>query len=1166
MYFKRLEIFGFKSFAQKTVLEFQPGISAIVGPNGCGKSNVFDAIRWVLGEQSVKELRGSSMEDVIFNGTDQKAPLGFAEVSLTFSNESRVLPIDHDEVIVTRRLFRSGESEYLINKNVSRLKDIVELFLGTGVGAEAYSLIQQGKVDLVVSAKPDDRRQIFDEAAGITKYKSKKKEALSRLEDTQDNLLRVNDIVVEVKRQIATIERQAKKAQRYKQEFEVLKNYELIFARHQMTIFDQENENISSVVRLLQTQELELTAQLEELNNRIDNETLQLEEIDERINEFKAQDIHLENEAAMNTRQISFNEERQLNMDETCQRLQEDKAVALGRCGVHQAKIEEIKGSLSHLAENLSELQACVQQKRNDLSVLMHGIEQARASIGQVEKEILGLNGQQVRFKNQLTENMKRTMEALARKTRLELENSKVNDEKVQAYQRCEAINGSMSQVQAQLQELSAHRDTRRQALEENKSRFALQEALIDDLEKNHVFLISQKEFIQKMHLQYQDIPDPVVEGRFIATVRPSEKQTGIIGKIKDVKIIAATDQSPELYEITYETKYVELDLQYLDDRIAVINVKLTKALEVKSQLDQLIQEQGNVVEEVLKNIQEQEKKFSVLEAQKNDIELASGKLVGELDVITSEFAEVESLLSSLKGQETELLGNLQGIGSQITRCQEDIESKVQAIADKDQERQELNISIAQLDTELISLSDKRRGFEDNLALHTQNLDRDLMDINRFESETHELEAKKVRISEEIILLQQSIEELRCKRESLSVVLNEESAKKEEMSRRLNSLRNGIRGIEDEIIRMKTDMHNQQMRQQEVQFNQRSLKDRLLQAYKIDWDQIQNETSAQLLTQTRGQVQVIITENVSSSTLPGELVFDVEASEGTSPLPSEIPSNVEAAQGTQPNAEQVPSPQVNYEELIVEIERLKKRCESYGAVNLVAIEEFEELKGRYEFLTKQQSDLLTAREQLMSTIQKINRTTRQMFTDTFVKVNEEFKIYFRMLFGGGEAQLVLLDPDNALECGIDIVARPPGKKLQNISLLSGGEKTLTAIALIFGVFKVNPSPFCVLDEIDAALDESNVDRFAQLLKEFAKIAQFIVITHNKNTMSAADIMYGVTMQERGVSRIVSVKFNEYKPRLSQPHQAPPSTNTAYEENQPSTKSKQLGLLAIPAAV
>jgi len=1108
MYFRRLEIFGFKSFAQKTVLEFQPGISAIVGPNGCGKSNVFDAIRWVLGEQSVKELRGSSMEDVIFNGTDQIAPLGFAEVSLTFSNESRILPIDHDEVIVTRRLFRSGESEYLINKNTSRLRDIVELFLGTGVGAEAYSLIQQGKVDLVVSAKPDDRRQIFDEAAGITKYKSKKKEALSKLEDTQANLLRINDIVVEVKRQIATIERQAKKAKAYKENFEVLKNYELIFARHQMACFNDESEGMAAAVRTLQTQELELTKQLEELNSRIGAEALQLEEIDERINEFKAQDIHLENEAAMNARQISFNEERRQNLDETCQRLQADKAAALLRCSTHQVKIEEIKGALARLSEDLSGLQDKLQQKHVDLSVLLHGIEQAKASVVQVEKEILGLNGQQVRFKNQLTENMKRTMEALARKARLEHENSKLSDEKVQVYQRCEAINSAISQVQAQLQELWAHGNTGRQALEELKNRFAAQETLINDLEKNHVFLLSQKEFIQKMQVQYQDIPDPVVEGRFIATVRPNDKQTGIIGKIKNVRVIEATKQSPELYEITYETKYVELDLQYLDDRIAVINEKLAQATDVKSRLNGQIQEQSNTVEEILKNIQQHEKKFSALEAQKNDIELLSGKLVGEMDVICSEFSESESLLASLKAQEIEVSASLQGIGGQITRCQEDIKSKHGANITYSLEREKLSIAIAQLESEISAFDDKRKGFEDNLALHTQNLDRDLADINRFDSENSECESKKIKIGEDIILLQQAIQELQGKKEALSVVLNEESAKKEEMSRRLNALRNGIRGIEDETIRVKTDMHNQQMRQQEVQFNQRSLKERLLQAYRIDLDQIQNESLQTLLADQ---------ETPSEEGVPMP-VAEQESIEGES-NPGKPPSAV--------------PPQLNIEELSAEIDKLKKRCESYGAVNLVAIEEFEELKGRHEFLTKQQSDLLTAREQLLSTIQKINRTTRQMFTDTFVKVNEEFKVYFRMLFGGGEAQLVLLDPENALECGIDIVARPPGKKLQNISLLSGGEKSLTAIALIFGVFKVNPSPFCVLDEIDAALDESNVDRFAKLLKEFAKIAQFIVITHNKNTMNAADIMYGVTMQERGVSRIVSVKFNEYKAKSPQ---------------------------------
>ena len=903
-----------------------------------------------------------------------------------------------------------------------------------------------------------------------------------------------------------------------------MKNYELIFGRHQMAGFDQESSVLSSAISTLQSHELELTKQLEELNNRIDHEAVQIEEIEERINGFKAQEIHLENEAAMNTRQISFNEERQENMDETCQRLQADKAAAMGRCSTHQAKISEIKESLSRLAENLSALQAGLQQKRNDLSVLTHSIELAKASVAQVEKEIFGLNGQQVRFKNQLTENMKHTMEALARKTRLEYENSKVHDEKTQAYQRFEGIKNVISELQVQLQASWTDRDTQRQALEMSRGLLAIQEALIDDLEKNHVFLLSQKEFIEKMQVQYQDIPDPIVEGRFIATVRPSDKQTGIIGKIKEVRVIAATEQSPELYEITYETKYVELDLQYLDDRIALINEKLTQANGKKIEIDQQIQEQNSAVEEILKIIQEQEKKFSVLEAQKNDIELTSGKLVGELDVITSEFAEVHTALTTLKTQEVELAGALQGISGQITSCQEDIKFKTQAMADKSQEIQELNIYVAQLESELSSLSDKRLGFEDNLALHTQNLDRDLTDINRFESENRELEAKKIKLGEDIILLQQANEELQRKKEALSAELNEESAKKEEMSRRFNSLRNGIRGIEDEIIRIKGDMHNQQMRQQEVQFNQRTLKERLLQAYKIDWDVIANQP-------------LLIEPLPVPSTLPSGPGLSAQAPQVIEPTGEQI---------SQPTAEQ--EPPLNIEELTLEIDKLKKRCESYGAVNLVAIEEFEELKGRYEFLTKQQSDLLTAREQLLSTIQKINRTTRQMFTDTFVKVNEEFKVYFRMLFGGGEAQLVLLDPENALECGIDIVARPPGKKLQNISLLSGGEKTLTAIALIFGVFKVNPSPFCVLDEIDAALDESNVDRFANLLKEFAKIAQFIVITHNKNTMSAADVMYGVTMQERGVSRIVSVKFNEYK---AQPTQTPVPVESS---------------LAVPAAV
>jgi chromosome segregation protein len=1091
MYLKRLEVFGFKSFAEKTVLDFQKGISVIVGPNGCGKSNVFDAVRWVLGEQSVKELRGSSMEDVIFNGTDKKPALGFAEVSLVFSNESKILPLDAEEVIVTRRLFRSGESEYLINKNVSRLRDIVEMFLGTGVGAEAYSLIQQGKVDLVVSAKPDDRRQIFDEAAGITKYKAKKKEALSKLKEAEDNLVRLNDIVVEVKRQISTIERQAKKAQRYKEEFEQLKNFELIMASHQMTAFTQEFDTITSTLENFQSKEQEGLRQLEEFNQIIEHETLLIEELDERINEFKSQQIHLENDIEVNVRQIGFNEERLQNFDTTVTRLETEKKAALERCSTHQSKIEEIKSQMVTINESVNTMTIEVEEKRRGLNALLMFIEEANESIKSAQEKIFALSAQQVRLKNQLTENMKRALEENAHKTRLEQENDKVVQEKSQVTQKFEAINAAIATVQTELQSQWTSVNAQRESQASLKDQLMFCKTDISELERSKVFLISQKEFIDKMQRQYQENPDPVVEGRFIAPVKPSENQTGIIGKIKSIQEVAGG------YEIVYETKYVELDLAHMDERITAVDAQLNVKIMHQSSLQQSVDDLDATINVLLKEIQQQEKKLSVLEAQKNDIELESGKIIGELDLISTEFSQIASALAGLKVQEAEFSTLLLGIEDQIHLTQGEIKTKQQDIALKNQEREDWNVTIVQVEGQLQALQSQQQNLQENLNLHSQNLERDLSDISRFDTEAQEAQAKKIRINEDIANLQVAIEHLKTKRESLSVELNQSLAQKAEMVQQLSRIRNSAKSIEDEIIQSKTELHNLQMRQQELQFNQRGLKERLLQTYKIDWDQWQAEGA--VLSSATAATQE---ENISS--------------EGNGTL---SPENANHAVS--------PIPEVNYEELALEIERLKKRCESYGAVNLVAIEEFDELKNRFEFLTKQQSDLLTAREQLMSTIQKINRTTRQMFTDTFVKVNEEFKTHFRMLFGGGEAELILLDPENALESGIDIVARPPGKKLQNISLLSGGEKTMTAIALIFGVFKVNPSPFCVLDEIDAALDESNVGRFANLLKEFAKIAQFVVITHNKKTMAVADIMYGVTMQERGVSRIVSVKFSEH---------------------------------------
>ncbi len=1119
MYFKRLEVFGFKSFADKTVLDFQPGITAIVGPNGCGKSNVFDAVRWVLGEQSAKDLRGASMEDVIFNGTDKRPALGFSEVSVTFSNESKILPIELDEVVVTRRLFRSGVSEYLINKNACRLKDIVELFMGTGVGAEAYSLIQQGKVDLVVSAKPDDRRQIFDEAAGITKYKSKKKEALSKLKETEDNLLRINDIVVEVKRQIATIERQAKKAQRYKEEFEQLKSFELIMAQYHLSRFGADLAALTEESARLTGKENDLTVQLQEFNNRIDHETALIEELDEEINVLKSNQIRVENDIDVNIRQIGFNEERLENIDTTCARLEQEKTAALERCKINQAKIEEINAALAGFNEAVAQIKSRLQGKRDELGVLVHAIDEAQQSIKTYSQEQFSLNAQEVRIKNQLTDSLRRNMELLARRSRLEHDNSKIAGEKTQVYQKFEAISSAINTVNTDVQGTWESLNTERQRLEEIRFQLAAQDNKVDELEKQRVFLVSQKDFVSKIEWQNQpDAAVPALEGKFISLVRPSENQTGIIGKIKSITEIPGIDNAAATYEIVYETKFVELDLALMDGRINEIDAQLTRGIVEREGIEAQLQSQQATVDAVLKRIQDLEKKLSVLESQKNDIELETGKIVGELDLISTEFAQVESDLASLKVAEEELNAALAGISGQIKRCQEDVELKQEAIALKNKEREELNMAVVQVEAELQAAIAKQKNFEENLSLYTQSLDRDLSDVGRFDAETAASQAKKAGIHEDIAHLTALIEQLRASIKQLNDQISLQTSQRAEMTARLSSIRHQTRAIEEEIISIKTERHNQDMRQQELIFNQRSLKERLMQSYKIDVDNL----------------PTVLSSNVSVGSLEQGNELDARQDfSGTSDVVA-VDAPVEAVQE---------APVVNYDELALEIEKLKKRCESYGAVNLVAIEEFEELKQRFEFLTQQQSDLLTARESLMQTIQKINRTTRQMFTDTFTKVNEEFQVYFRMLFGGGEAQLILLDPENALESGIDIVARPPGKKPTQISLLSGGEKTLTAIALIFAVFKVNPSPFCVLDEIDAALDESNVGRFAQVLKEFAKIAQFIVITHNKKTMENADVMYGVTQTERGVSRIVSVRFNQNTPQSAVSEQSQPAEAT-----------------------
>ncbi|MFA5059027.1 MAG: AAA family ATPase [Candidatus Omnitrophota bacterium] len=1086
MYFKRLEIFGFKSFADKTILNFEPGITAIVGPNGCGKSNIFDSIRWVLGEQSVKELRGASMDDVIFNGTDKKSGLGFAEVSLTFSNESRMLPTEYDEVTVTRRLFRSGESEYLLNKSVVRLKDILELFMGTGIGAEAYSLIQQGKVDLIVSARPEDRRIIIDEAAGITKYKSKKREALNKLKDTDDNLLRINDIIVEVKRQIGSLERQANKARRYKDELEKLKIFEVKFATYQISQFNSEKEEINRLVSGLQDQENQLNAELEKLNSSLSEQEALIAKFEQAIDQIYADDLKLENQVAMNNKQIGFNEERIANILSNEARFEQQREQLSARCRMQQEKIEALKNALSFLKTSLIENMKTLGEKKDSLHLVAEAIREAKDSIRKAEEEILNLNVQQVAVKNQVTEVMKEFQNALARKRRLELENAKVISEKEEIDSKLRNILSQIEECTGKIKNLEEERQNRNRDLDATKGRFTEIEELVNNLEKKKLSLISQRQFIEELRVQYQDMPDPVVEGTLLTNAVPLENLKGIIGKVKQARLVDPQKtgdlknhftqiNTNQLWEVICEMKFIELDPEKITARIDELSREIEEKNQAKGLLLSEIKAQEEAIAQLVSAIHDLEKVFSSYDAQKNNILQEESKLVGELDLVTEEIREVRSTVASLKTKEDELALQLETIEQGIQSYQNQIKERQDAIAVKSQEKEDTTVAIAQLETEIESAQDKEKSEQENLTMFEEELESGLGEIKKLEEEKESQKVKKAEFAQGIETLKEEITQLNLKGESLKKALSESEEQKAKVLVQVGTIRQGIDKVQKDVEEIHDVRHGHQMKEQEISYKEKSIKDRLLQAYKINFDE----------------------------------------------LPPVDASLLADAQSTEPAAEQ---PVLTPDALASEIERLKQKCDSYGTVNLVAIEEFDELRQRFEFLTKQQSDLLTAKESLQDTIGKINRTTRQLFLDTFTKVSEEFRIYFRMLFGGGEAQLVLVDPENVLESGIEIIARPPGKKLQGISLLSGGEKTLAAIALIFGVFKVRPSPFCILDEIDAALDESNVGRFGYLLKDFAKISQFIVITHNKKTIVNANVMYGITMQETGISKIVSVKF------------------------------------------
>jgi len=1067
MYFKRLELLGFKSFCDKTTLNFEPGITAVVGPNGCGKSNIFDSIRWVLGEQSAKSLRGSEMLDVIFNGTDQKEPLSMAEVSLAFDNTSRFFNVDHPEVLITRRLFRSGESEYMLNKATVRLKDILDLLLGTGIGAESYSIIAQGKIDLVLSSRPEDRRVVFDEASGISKYKSQKRETTRKLDETEQNLLRVNDIVTEVKRQIGSLERQANKARRYKEVFEELKIKEIdLAALHKKNLLAEKTGIIEKIDTAKQEESVlaDLIIQQEE---KIANRQSELKCLEEAMMEARSQLLNLENSCVRNNEHIDFNQKRINEIIQDTQVLAGQIDQAQSKLVQDEEKLKQIQDEYANLKQNIEIKQACLTQKQEEIDQLSLSIKNSLGAIAECKKIILDLETAISNTHNQIGDFNSKHQVFLARKKRLEIEKAKVYEDKAITEESLNKITQELEQTRRQVEEFTQKIADVKTNLEHEGLNLEQINQQIVSLGNEKLTLVSHKEFLEKLKSKYDDIGESSNALIYLDKM-PKETSTGLVVKISHQLPLSEQDNlisGTAAFKISGEAKPIELDTQKIDEQITRLEENLGELRNRLMLRQTCIAELNKMSTELELELRNYEIALANKESNHATISEQFDKIKEEEDVIVMELTDVAREISTIEQNLTSAQNQLLDLNNQERLKSDTIAQEEDAVSLNSKLREEVLVLITQTKTEIEALHRRFISDAQTLKILEQTYAQDMASLENIQRQINDGQQRQEALRVEIAECQDTNSKAQIELKEKKVSLEEAELKYTQVSSGTVGVVKKIEADRKLLDELKDRLHDLEMLDKDLDYRYATIKERMLSSYKIDLEALSEPLEA-----------------LDQETLGGA------------------------------------------------ISELKKKLDAYGTVNLVAIEEYDELKKRYDFLIQQQTDLAEAKETLHQAILKINRTTKQMFMETFEKVKVEFKNYFRLLFNGGDAQLYLLDESDPLESGIEIICRPPGKKLQNVLLLSGGEKTMSAIALIFAIFKVKPSPFCILDEIDAALDEANVDRFSRVLQEFAKTSQFIVITHNKKTIVNANIMYGITMEQSGVSKIVSVKLSQNKER------------------------------------
>ncbi|KKK39596.1 chromosome segregation protein SMC [Mesobacillus campisalis] len=1181
MYLKRLDVVGFKSFAERINVEFVPGVTAVVGPNGSGKSNITDAIRWVLGEQSAKSLRGAKMEDIIFAGSDSRKRLNFAEVTLTLDNEDQFLPIDYNEVSVTRRVYRSGESEYLINKQGCRLKDIVDLFMDSGLGREAFSIISQGKVEEILNSKPDDRRTIFEEAAGVLKYKTRKKKAEMKLFETQENLNRVADILHELEGQVEPLKIQASMAKDYTEKKAELEKIEVALTAHEIEEVHGSWERMSQKLEAHKAEETKMAALIQEKETAIDQLRKGIAISDEAI-------LSMQNDLLLASEELEKLEGRK-------EVLKERKKNATLNRGQLEKSIKEISARISLLKKVKSEQEQAVDLLGKESARLSAGLmerqqqlklynEDIEEKIDSLKSDYIDLLNQQASAKNELTYIGQQLAQQTSRSSRLDAENDKflasrdeIAGKKAEAKKR---LAHTRQEVEAEVQKyLEAQR--RLEALEasfekQEKTLYQayqyLQQArskkeMLEEMEEEYTgFFQGVKEILKARGKKLQGIEGAVAElikvpkkyelametalGGAMQHIVVANEETGraAIQYLKQnaygratflpLSVIKGKSVSPHLLQaisghpafvgtavslIGFDEKYQQIINNLLG------NVVISKDLKGANEIAKILQYRSRIVT-LEGDVVNPGGSMSGGAAKKNASALLSRK--GELDELKQKLAEMEDKTRQLEVRVKTMKGELQSGTADLEllrRQGEELRLKEQSLKGqlREIEIEERNINDrlavydseqSQFNQEKVKLKERESQLLEKIEKYQaalEKLDREIAELtNRKNTNLTSKETLAAEIGELKVELAANKEQLAYAHEKLESASAELALQQERLetakedldllSSEMTSDSSGESQLE-EAARKKLEDKNRTMERISQKRDERLKMQEQL-------DNLNLETK-ELHRLHKGLAEVLKDEEVKLNRL------DVELDNLIAHLREEYLLSYEGAKEQYPLT--MPA-----EDARRKVKLIKLAIEELGTVNLGAIEEYERVSERYEFLHEQKSDLQEAKDTLFQIIAEMDTEMKKRFDETFRAVRSHFEATFQSLFGGGRADLRLTQPDDLLNTGIELVAQPPGKKLQHLGLLSGGERALTAIALLFSILKVRPVPFCILDEVEAALDEANVYRFSQYLKRYSSETQFIVITHRKGTMEEADVLYGVTMQESGVSKLVSVRLEE----------------------------------------